>query len=154
MSFGPSKQKISTNHSQDGRKSKPKSKKRNYSDVFGQQKISEEEKIEHLLTEIKQRVLNQENRTALNGQINQIVDIIEKKDKNERLFEVVGNKLAEILQKSELEMQYMLKRTLLLKKKNQKKSELDKILQTVKNKIEGALKAQNQRFNAETVHLE
>ena len=72
----------------------------------------------------------------------------------ERLFEVVGNKLAEILQKSELEMQYMLKRTLLLKKKNQKKNELDKILQTVKNKIEGALKAQNQRFNAETVHLE
>jgi hypothetical protein len=35
MSFGPSKQKIDTNQSQDGRKSKPKSKKRNYSDVFG-----------------------------------------------------------------------------------------------------------------------
>lgn len=103
MSFGPSKQKINTISNPDGCKSKPKSKKRNYSDVFEENKISDEVKIQNLLTEIKQRVLNQEKMTALYGHFNQIVDLIEKKEpRNDRLFEAVGVKLAEILQNNHI----------------------------------------------------
>ena len=44
----------------------------------------------------------------------------------ERLADIVGAQLAKILQKTEQEMQYMVKRISLLNKKNGKKQELDK----------------------------
>lgn len=58
-------------------------------------------------------------------EINQLVELVEKKDPQmERLADIVGAQLAKILQKTEQEMQYMVKRISLLNKKNGKKQEL------------------------------
>jgi len=72
-------------------------------------------------------VLNGETLNNFKKEINQLVELVEKKDPQmERLADIVGAQLAKILQKTEQEMQYMVKRISLLNKKNAKKQELDK----------------------------
>jgi hypothetical protein len=76
---------------------------------------------------LKSRVLNGETLNNFKKEINQLVELVEKKDPQmERLADIVGAQLAKILQKTEQEMQYMVKRISLLNKKNAKKQELDK----------------------------
>lgn len=66
-------------------------------------------------------------------EVNVLVDLVEKKDpKMERLADIVGSKLAAILQKPEQEMQYMLKRISLLNKKNAKKNDLERTITLIK----------------------
>ena len=72
-------------------------------------------------------MLNGETLNNFKKEINQLVELVEKKDPQmERLADIVGAQLAKILQKTEQEMQYMVKRISLLNKKNGKKQELDK----------------------------
>lgn len=72
-------------------------------------------------------MLNGETLNNFKKEINQLVELVEKKDPQmERLADIVGAQLAKILQKTEQEMQYMVKRISLLNKKNAKKQELDK----------------------------
>lgn len=72
-------------------------------------------------------MLNGETLNNFKKEINQLVELVEKKDPlMERLADIVGAQLAKILQKTEQEMQYMVKRISLLNKKNGKKQELDK----------------------------
>ena len=71
--------------------------------------------------------MNGETLNNFKKEINQLVELVEKKDPQmERLADIVGAQLAKILQKTEQEMQYMVKRISLLNKKNAKKQELDK----------------------------
>jgi hypothetical protein len=108
--------------------------------IVGGQKL-EESSIEEILQALKQRVLHNGTLNHFKKEINVLVDIVEKKDpKMERLADIVGSKLASILQKPEQEMQYMLKRISLLNKKNEKKNTLERTLSLIKAKIEATLK--------------
>lgn len=100
-------------------------KKRDREEAFGG-KI-EEPSIEEILQQLKLRVLNNETLHNFKKEINQLVELIEKKDpKMERLPEIVSHKLAQILGKPEQEILYMLKRIHLLEKKNKKKTEYER----------------------------
>lgn len=125
-------------------------KKRNHEEAFPESlnvpgsidgKKLEESSIEEILQLLKQRVLHNGTLNHFKKEINVLVDLVEKKDpKMERLSDIVGAKLAAILQKPEQEMQYMLKRIHLLNKKNQKKNDLERTLSLIKLKIEATLK--------------
>jgi hypothetical protein len=71
----------------------------------------------------------------------------------ERFTDVVGSKLASILQKPEIEMQMMLRRTHYLNKKKEKKNELDKCMQMIKLKIDSILKLNNRKSEAHAIEL-
>lgn len=58
----------------------------------------------------------------------------------ERVLDYVGSRLATVLQKPEQEMVYMLKRTHLLQKRNQKKAHLDRTFNLIRQTIELGLK--------------
>jgi hypothetical protein len=76
------------------------------------QSKSEEPSIDELLNTIRNKVLIGETLNNFKKEINQIVELIEERDpKLERLADTTGSKLANILQKSENEMQMMLRRT-------------------------------------------
>jgi hypothetical protein len=86
-------------------------------------------------------VLNGDTLNNFKKEINQLVELVEKKDPQmERLADIVGAQLAKILQKTEQEMQYMVKRISLLNKKNSKRQELDKTFSMINNKIIATLK--------------
>jgi len=113
-------------------------KKRDREEAFGQ---LNEATIEEILMSLKQRVLNNETLNNFKKEINALVELIEKKDPTmERLADLVGVKLSQILQKPEQEMQFMLKRISFLNKKNQKKTELERTFTMIKGKIESTLK--------------
>lgn len=79
-------------------------RKREREDVIGMGKV-DDATIEGVLNNIKNRVLNGETLNNFKKDINQLVDIIEKKDPlMERLPDIVGAQLAKILQKPEQEM--------------------------------------------------
>ena len=64
-----------------------------------------ETSIETILSDLKQRVLRNETLNNFKKEINQLVELIEKKDpKMDRLADVVGSRLAIILAKPEQEM--------------------------------------------------
>jgi hypothetical protein len=93
------------------------------------------------LNNLKSRVLNGDTLNNFKKEINQLVELVEKKDPQmERLADIVGAQLAKILQKTEQEMQYMVKRISLLNKKNSKRQELDKTFSMINNKIIATLK--------------
>jgi len=72
-------------------------------------------------------VLLGETLNSFKKEINQIVELIYKRDpKLERFTDLVGSKLAGILQKPDFEMQMMLRRTFYMNKKRDKKTEIDK----------------------------
>jgi hypothetical protein len=99
-------------------------------------------------------VLRNESLHNFKKEINLLVELIEKKDpKMDKLPNIVGQKLASILAKPEQEMQFMLKRINLLARKNQKKSDLEKTLGLVKQKIEVILKFQNKRSENDFIEL-
>lgn len=86
-------------------------------------------------------MLNGDTLNNFKKEINQLVELVEKKDPQmERLADIVGAQLAKILQKTEQEMQYMVKRISLLNKKNSKRQELDKTFSMINNKIIATLK--------------
>ena len=79
-------------------------------------------------------------------EVNQLVELIEKKDAQfDKLADQVGIKLASLLQKPQQEMIYMLKRHNLLSKKNAKKTELEKTSTMIKNQLEISLKTSNRK---------
>lgn len=93
------------------------------------------------MNNLKSRVLNGDTLNNFKKEINQLVELVEKKDPQmERLADIVGAQLAKILQKTEQEMQYMVKRISLLNKKNSKRQELDKTFSMINNKIIATLK--------------
>ena len=73
--------------------------------------------------------------------------------KMERYTDVVGSKLASILQKPEIEMQMMLRRTHYLNRKKEKKNELDKCQTMIKLKVDSILKINNRKSEAHAIEL-
>jgi hypothetical protein len=79
-------------------------RKRDREEVFGTGKV-EDATIESLLNNLKSRVLNGDTLNNFKKEINQLVELVEKKDPQlERLADIVGAQLAKILQKTEQEM--------------------------------------------------
>lgn len=82
-----------------------------------------------------------ETQNQFKKEINALVELVIKRDpKMERYTDLIGAKLAGILQKPEQEIQMMLRRTHYLNKKKEKKLELDKCQQMIKLRIEQVLK--------------
>jgi len=74
--------------------------------------------------------------------------LIQKRDpKLERFTDIVGAKLGNILQKPEFEMQMMLRRTCFMNKKRDKKTEIDKAQQMIKQVMEKSLMETNNSKN-------
>lgn len=81
-----------------------------------------------------------ETLNSFKKEINSIVDLIEEKDpKFERLTDQIGAKLAAILQKTDYEMQMMLRRTIFMNKRKEKKAEIEKTQSMIKMLIEKKL---------------
>jgi hypothetical protein len=81
-----------------------------------------------------------ETLNSFKKEINSIVELIEEKDpKFERLTDQIGVKLAAILQKSDNEMQMMLRRIIFMNKRKEKKAEIDKTQSMIKMLIEKKL---------------
>lgn len=73
-----------------------------------------------------------------------IVDLIHVSDpKMERLTDQIGAKIASILQKPESEMQMMLRRTYFMNKRKEKKTDMEKTQQIIKQLIEKKLVESN-----------
>lgn len=115
-------------------------KKRAHEEATQSAKISDETSMDELLGVIRQRVLNGDTLNNFKKEINLLVDLIEKADpKMDRIVDQVGVKLASILQKSDQEMQMMLRRTHFMNKRKEKRAEIDKTQAMVKMMIEQTL---------------
>jgi len=95
-----------------------------------------------------------ETQNHFKKEINALVELVIKRDpKMERYTDLIGAKLAGILQKPEQEMQMMLRRTHYLNKKKEKKLELDKCQQMIKLRIEQVLKQNNRKGDSDIFDL-
>lgn len=112
------------------------------------QSSSESQQIEALMNQLKKRVLEGETLNSFKKEIAQISLLIDK-NTNQQLFEKSVHYLAQILQRSEREINLMLRRNCLQDKKKRKKIEIDKQRSVISNLIERDLKDQNmQQLNA------
>jgi len=111
--------------------------------------------IDELLTQLKQRVLQGETLNHFKKEINVLVDQIAKKESklDGRFTDQVGSKLASILQKSDFEMQMMLRRTFYLNRRKERKNEVDKATGLIKSKLEMILKHCNRKGESDAVVL-
>ncbi len=111
--------------------------------------------IDSIIANLKQRVLLNETLNNFKKEINQIADLIDRRDSTftSTFANNVAQKLTTVLQKqSQVEILFMLQRTSLLEKRKKKKIELDKNSQLAKTLVERDLKVQNKR--AENDYLE
>lgn len=103
-------------------KSGTANKKRTHDEAFPLNQQPCEPSIDEILTSIKQRVLIGESLNNFKKEINQLVELIDRKDSQfDKLADQVGSKLAGLLQKPPQEMIFMLKRHNANGKKNKQK---------------------------------
>ena len=107
-------------------------KKRTHEEAFPTQ-ISLEPSIDAILGQLKQRVLVGESLNDFKKEVGLLVDLIAKKDPQfDKLADQVGIKLSGVLNKSQQEMIFMLKRNFYTTKKNKLKYEIDKMTALIK----------------------
>lgn len=109
-----------------------------------------------ILQTINKKILEGETLNTMKREIQSLADKVDKLDPSWtlKISHSVAYKLSQYLSKPETEMFYMLQRTSLLEKKKKKKTEMTKILDLIKGKIESDFKGQNKKSAEDFIDME